>query len=284
MCLDGGRISFTLTQPIEKALSITAEFDGAVRMVTLKRLLKERDLLVGATVMEYMRPALVKLYKQGGFDFVYVEYEHGLMDPANLNDFVICARDNGLPVVMKTPDLYRHLIGKILEAGISGIQLPRTESASDVTRFIELSKYPPEGTRAGVTGMASADYVPLHALDHMKKLNEELAIIAHVETRAGLENIEEIVACPGVDVCYVGTFDLSIELGTPGELNSPVVIHAMERICNACQESEVVVGSNGLDPETIVELRRLGVRFFEGPSEISLLRDGIRSFTQSLES
>ena len=165
-------------------------------MVTLKRLLKEKDLLVGATVMEYMRPALVKLYKQGGFDFVYIEYEHGLMDPSTLNDFVICARDNGLPVVMKTPDLYRHLIAKILETGISAIQLPRTESASDVTRFIELSKYPPEGTRAGVTGMASADYVPLPAIEHMKKLNEELAIIAHARRARGWRTSKKLSPAP----------------------------------------------------------------------------------------
>jgi 2-keto-3-deoxy-L-rhamnonate aldolase RhmA len=74
-------------------------------MTSLKQLLRDKDVVVGATAMEFLRPALVKLYKHAGFDFIYLEYEHALMDPSAFNDFVISAQDNHLAVVAKTPDL-----------------------------------------------------------------------------------------------------------------------------------------------------------------------------------
>ena len=68
---------------------------------------------------------------------------------------------------------------------MSGIQLPRTNSAADVARLVDFSKYRPAGTRAGVTGIASTDYAYVPAVEHIKRLNEELAIVVHVETREG---------------------------------------------------------------------------------------------------
>lgn len=249
-------------------------------MTSLKKLLRKKDVVIGATTMEWLRPSLVKLYKQAGFDFIYLEYEHCLMNPTVFNDFVVSANDNGLPVVAKTPDLLRHIIAKILETGISGIQLPRTNSKLDIAKLISFSKYPPQGTRAGVTGMASTNYAHVPAVQHMKELNDELAIIAHVETAEGLQNIEAIVAQPGIDICYVGTFDLAIELGVPGEMNSPVVLKALDRICAACKKHDVVVGANGSHPETIRLLRKKGIRFFEGPSELDFVRRAAKQFMQ----
>ena len=241
-------------------------------MTSLKQLLRSKDVVLGASTYEWLRPALVKIYKQAGFDFIYLEYEHCLMNPTAFSDFVVSANDNDMPVVAKTPDLLRHIIAKILETGLSGIQLPRTNTAQDIAKFINFSKYPPLGTRAGVTGMASTNYALVSAVEHMKKLNEELAIIAHVETAEGLENIESIMAEPGIDICYVGTFDLAAELGVPGEMNSPVVLKALDRICAACNKNNVVVGTNGTHPETVRMLRQKGIRIFYGPSELDFVR------------
>jgi len=249
---------------------------------SLKQLLREKDTVIAATVMEFLRPSFVKLCKYAGFDLVYLEYEHALMNPAAFNDFVVSARDNGLPVVAKTPDLIRHLLGKILESGVAGIQLPRTNTAADIAKLVDFCKYPPTGTRAGVSGMASTDYLHVPAEEHLRRLNDELCIVAHIETREGLKNIDEIVSNPHVDICYVGTFDLAIDLGTPGDMNSPVVLEAMDRICEACLRHGVVPGANGSDPETIRALRAKGVRFFEGPSDLDMIDRYGRDFMASL--
>ena len=98
----------------------------------LKRALQSGKTLVGGMLTEYARPSLVKLYVNAGFDFLYSEYEHGFFDPTTLADTVFCARDNGLPVIAKTPQLERAEVAKLLECGIVGIQLPRSDSVRSV--------------------------------------------------------------------------------------------------------------------------------------------------------
>ena len=85
-------------------------------------------MLIGPLLEEYARPSLIKLFRHAGFDFVYIEYEHTFFGLPNLADTILSARDNGLPVIAKTPQLERQEVSKLLEAGVVGIQLPRTET------------------------------------------------------------------------------------------------------------------------------------------------------------
>ena len=114
----------------------------------LKARLKAGEVLIAGIVSEYARPSLVKLYGQAGFDFVYIEYEHIYFDPTALADTVLAARDAGLPPIAKTPQLERAEVAKLLEAGIVGIQLPRTESREQVEELRGYLRFPPVGTRA----------------------------------------------------------------------------------------------------------------------------------------
>ncbi len=94
----------------------------------LKERLKGGDVLIGGMVSEYARPSLTKLYQMAGFDFLFIEYEHTFFGPSDLADAVLAARDNGLPVISKVPELERAEVAKLLECGVVGIQLPRTET------------------------------------------------------------------------------------------------------------------------------------------------------------
>src|SRR5438132_7668804 len=118
----------------------------------LKARLRTGPPLVGGILTEYARPSLVKLYRQAGFDFLYVEYEHIFFGPAALADTVLCARDNGLPVIAKTPQLERAEVAKLLECGVVGIQLPRTESREQLETLRSYIKFAPIGTRAIAPG------------------------------------------------------------------------------------------------------------------------------------
>ena len=127
----------------------------------LKARLKAGEVLIAGIVSEYARPSLVKLYGQAGFDFVYIEYEHIYFDPTALADTVLAARDAGLPPIAKTPQLERAEVAKLLEAGIVGIQLPRTESREQVEELRGYLRFPPVGTRAVAPSLGNSDYVPV---------------------------------------------------------------------------------------------------------------------------
>ena len=170
-----------------------------------RRRLKSGRLLLGGIVCEYLRPSLVKLYRQAGFDFLYIEAEHTMPFGPALADFIQSARDNGMPVISKVGTIDRGEVTRLLDAGVVGIQLPRTESRSDVERMKDLMTFPPGGTRPGEPILGNVDYAPpTDCAAWQKKADASVVFVAHIETRRGYESAEEIVTSPGVDMVYAG--------------------------------------------------------------------------------
>ena len=241
----------------------------------LKGALKEGRILLGGMLSEYARPALVKLYVHAGFDFLYIEYEHGFFDLATLADTVLCARDNGLPVIAKTPQLERAEVAKLLECGIVGIQLPRTETRADVECLLDYLKFPPRGTRAIAPGYGSSGYAqPADWSVWMDEQDQETALVVHIETRRAYENAGEIVSTPGVDMVYVGPGDFSIEMGHPGNYDHPEVRGPMEEILQLCAEHGVPFGTSVSGSAAAGEWIARGARFFETVDELTLIAEG----------
>ena len=89
-------------------------------MNPLKQKMANGQLVVGLTIVELFRPSLVKLYANAGSDFLYIENEHGMLDPTSWADSLLCARDNNLPVIAKTPYLDRGAVVKFLDTGTIG--------------------------------------------------------------------------------------------------------------------------------------------------------------------
>src|SRR5262245_56332727 len=127
-------------------------------MNSLKSMLRENRVLVGMTAQHVTAGWLAKLYKCSGTDFIYVEYEHGFFNEAELPDFVLACRAEGLPVVAKVPECSRTHVAKLLECGVIGVQLPWTESREQIDRLVSYVKFPPLGIRAVAPGMGNCDY------------------------------------------------------------------------------------------------------------------------------
>ena len=187
----------------------------------LKARLRAGDIQIGGILDEYARPLLVKLYQQAGFDFVYIEYEHGMYSPTALADTVIAARDVGLPVIAKTPQLERQEVAKLLEIGVVGIQLPRTETREQVETLHSYLKFPPLGTRAAAPGRGSSDYIqPADWPAWMAEQDAETTVVVHIETKLGYDNAQEIVGTPGVEHGVRGSQRFLHRDGTSGCLRS----------------------------------------------------------------
>ncbi|MEW6752714.1 MAG: aldolase/citrate lyase family protein [Candidatus Latescibacterota bacterium] len=243
--------------------------------------LQGSDVLLGGMVLEYLRPALVKIYARAGFDFIYVEKEHAFLEGPGLADFVLCARDNGLPVISKVGELNRAEVARLLEAGVVGIQLPRTQRREDLLTLVDYVKFPPVGSRAGAPCYGNADYAwPADHRRWLRGANQATLVVAHIETVAGYENVEAIVTTPHVDMVYVGPYDFSISLGHPGEYDHPEVRQAMRRILQVCRRHNVPFGTTASGARAAARWVKAGCRFFEVVDEISLIDAGARRTVQ----
>ena len=240
----------------------------------MKGRLQAGEVLLAGIIAEYVRPSMMKFYQQSGFDFVFIEYEHVYFDPPGLADTVLAGRDSGLPVIAKTPQLERAEVAKLLECGVVGIQLPRTESRKEVETLLSYMKFPPAGTRAMASGYGNSDYV--RAGDRrvwMAEQDAESTLIAQIETKAGYERAEEIVSTPGVDMVYVGPGDFSVEMGQPGNAEHPDVRGPMEEILELCKKYKIPFGTTAANMEAAQRWVSKGAVFFETSDERSLIVD-----------
>jgi 2-keto-3-deoxy-L-rhamnonate aldolase RhmA len=246
-------------------------------MNSLKAMLRENRVLVGLSVQHLTVPWLAKLYKTSGSDFVFIDYEHSFMNEADLAHFIFTCRSFGLPVVAKTPECSRTHVAKLLEAGVIGIQLPWTESREQIDRLVSYVKFPPLGIRAAAPGMGNCDYNLLTSgRDLIDRGNRETVVLAHVETRRGIEGLDAILENPHVDILFLGTYDLSVSYGRPGELQHPDVTAAVEIAIAAAKKHGKAVGMYVPDAKAATHWIAKGMTFFETACEVDLIDAGAR--------
>ena len=242
-----------------------------------RRRLKKDEILLGGMVTEYLRPSLAKIYANAGYDFVFVEKEHMFFDGAEMTDFVLSARDNGLPVISKIGELNRAEVARLLDAGVVAIQLPRTESSEEIAELASYAKFPPVGTRAGAPCYGNVDYWwPEDDAQWLRKADQSTLIVAHIETAEGYANAEAIITAPHLDMVYVGPYDFSIAMGHPGQYDHPRVRRAMGEILDLCQRHDVPFGTTPSGSRAGNDWIGRGCRFFELGSEQGLIADGAR--------
>jgi 2-keto-3-deoxy-L-rhamnonate aldolase RhmA len=247
-------------------------------MKSLKLMLKENRALVGVTTQHITAPWLAKLWKNSGADFVYVEYEHSFMNEADLSSFVLCCRSEGLPVVAKVPECSRTHVAKLLECGVIGIQLPWTESREQIDRLVSYVKFPPLGIRAAAPGMGNCDYnLRTSGRELIEVGNRETVVLAHVETRTGIEHLDAILSHPQVDILFLGMYDLSISYGQPGDFAHPDVAAAVEQALAAAKKHGKVAGMYVPNARAASPWIPRGMRFFETASEVDLIDAGARA-------
>ncbi len=241
-----------------------------------KQRLQSGDVILGGIVFEILRPPVVKLYRQAGFEFIYADNEHVLMSGLpTMADFVLSARDNGLPVVAKVPEQGRAETARLLEAGVTGIQLPRTETRQDLETLIDFMKFPPVGTRAAAPLYGNVDYVwPADNQKWIQDANDSTVVVAHIETVKGFEDFESIVTTPHLDMVYLGALDFSIAMGHPGDPDHPDVRGPMEQVLDLCVRHNVPFGTTASSTQAAARWISRGARFFEVIDELSLIARG----------
>lgn len=241
---------------------------------SLKQLLNEKEVVVGLMVQQVFAGWIAKVYADAGADFIFLEAEHCVPSGPDLGNLILASRLCGLPVVAKSSYVDRGHICKLLDAGVIGIQLPMSETADQLKEVVSYCKFPPVGTRAAAPGMGNTDYEPVGYNAWLKQANEETTVIAHIESRTGLERIDEILQVPGVDIMFIGVFDLSVSLGRPADFKHPDTVKAIERLLAAAKEHGKIAGMYVPDYDLAQPWIKHGARFFESGGDIGFVSRG----------
>jgi 2-keto-3-deoxy-L-rhamnonate aldolase RhmA len=214
-----------------------------------------------------------------GFDYLFLDMEHGSLDLARVRETILAARAYGVAPIVRVPEVQYHFVTRALDAGAEGIMVPRVESAKQCEDLVRFSRYTPEGERgistfAGHNRFRAIADVP----GFLASRNREILLIAQIETRAGFERREEILSVPGIDACLVGTGDLAMSMGYAGQANHPEVQGAAEQVMADCRRKGVVFTVPLRSPEEVDRWHAKGVRMLSLSSDGGFLAAGARQF------
>jgi 4-hydroxy-2-oxoheptanedioate aldolase len=188
-------------------------------VVTLSERLNSGEVLVGSFV-GIAHPVVVEIAGCSGLDFVIVDMEHTCIGIETVENMVRAASWAGIEVVVRIPRIDEALIGKLLDIGAAGIQVPQASSREYVCRAIAATKYPPSGSRGYMPVCRASRFMQMGSEEYIRKSNSETLVVAQVEGKEGLSAIKEILQTKDLDVVFLGPYDLSMSLEYLGKCNT----------------------------------------------------------------
>lgn len=185
-------------------------------------------------------PLGAELMAHQGFDSLTVDVQHGMFGVETALAMLQAISTTDVMPLCRAPAGDAAIVGKLLDAGAYGIVCPLVDTAEEAAAFVAACRYPPSGGRSFGPVRAQLYGGP----DYFERADETVLTIAMIETRRGLDNLEEIVAVPGLDATYIGPGDLAIALGHAPRFDEPAaeVIEAIERIRKVTQAAGLAAG------------------------------------------
>ncbi len=206
----------------------------------LKQKLKNGEAALGMFIT-CDSPDLVEIVGLTGFDFVILDTEHGPLSVETTQDLIRAAELRGLTPITRVTENTETTILRSLDVGTHGIQVPQVNDKTIAEGIVNSAKYFPSGNR-GLALARSANFGLMNPMEYFEKSNEETLIVAHCENKKGLDNLEEIVKVPEIDVIFLGPFDMSQSLGIPGQIQHPKIEEAAEKVLRLSKEAGKAAG------------------------------------------
>jgi len=247
-----------------------------MRPNTIKSQLAAGNVPLGTFVFEFNTPGIARIIAEAGADFVVFDMEHTGWSVETIRTLLATTRSTSLVPLVRVPATEYDFIARVLDAGAMGIMVPMVESAEQARTIVASAKYPPVGRRGAAFGVAHDDYTGGDIVEKIASANREGLLLAQIETVAGLKNVDAIAAVPGIDVLWIGQFDLSISMGIPGQFTNPELIAAMDQVIAACAKHGKVAGIMAPDLATGRDLLKQGFRMISYSGDLWVFQTALR--------
>ncbi|CAN5444467.1 aldolase/citrate lyase family protein [soil metagenome] len=237
----------------------------------LRQTLKRGELVTGTMVREMRTPAVMQIMAGAGFDFVLLDLEHSVFGMETTADLIRQARAVGLCTIVRVPEIQKHWISRILDAGADGLMIPYVETVEEARRIIDFAKYPPMGRRGLGTQIGHTDYLAGESDSLIETKNRETIIVCQIETPLGVKNIDEITSVAGVDYVIIGPNDLALTMGLAGQITSDAVFAQIQRVIDVCKSKNMPAGIHVGNQKLIERCMQAGMRLIAYSTDVGLL-------------
>ena len=254
-----------------------------MRSNTVKTRLAQGETLFGTMIFEFLSPGLPKILANAGSDFVFYDMEHSGFSVSDMKtQFALCA-GAGIAPFARPPGKSYQFTARLLDVGAFGMLYQMVESAEEARELVRWTRYPPIGDRGAIFGGAHDDYTYGSMADKIEAAHERTMVTVLIETKAGLENIDEILAVDGVDAAHLGHADLSLSLGLAGQFDHPDMQRGMDQIAETCAKYGKTAATLAPNLEWGEDFINRGYRMVSYSYDMGLMMDGLSAGISGLK-
>jgi 4-hydroxy-2-oxoheptanedioate aldolase len=247
---------------------------AVIRNVAREKL-EQGHLSLGVGIRMTRSVEIAKAMTVAGFDWLFLDMEHGVMSLEACAQIATAALDAGITPIARVPNGEYSIATRALDNGVLGIVVPHVDTAAEAREVVDKLKYPPIGHRSmgGIGphyGLRSASTGEAAAA-----MNAANLTIVMLETPTAIHNAAEIAAVPGVDVLLIGTNDLCAEMGIHGDFGNEKVVEAYKTVIAACKQHGKFPGMGGVYTEALLSRYiELGSQFILAGQDAQFLNAG----------
>jgi len=255
---------------------------ASMKSNAVKQKLLRGGTSLGTFVFEFNTTGVARLAAEAGAEFVVFDMEHTGWSVETIRLLLATTRGTPLMPAVRIPATEYHFVARVLDMGAAGIMIPMCESAEQARCLVQSAKYPPVGRRGAAFGIAHDDYTAGDLAEKIASANRETLLIAQIETQAGVENVEAIAAVEGIDVLWIGQFDLANSLGLPGQFEHPRFLECEARVLDACRAAGKVAGIMAGDVPSGRRLLERGFRMLAYSGDLWIYQAALREGLSAL--
>ena len=240
-----------------------------------KRKLQEGDIALGFGLHHLRSSAAPMLAAAAKHDYLMMDMEHGAFSVQEATQICIASLAAGLPAIVRVCAGALDEGTRLLDNGALGIVVPHIDTRKQAQKVADAFHYPPIGHRSWGGPPPAYAYMAPHVSEAQKAINDEVLTIVMIESPEGVKNADDIASVDGIDVLLIGSFDLTSEMGIPGQMGHQKLIDAVQIVADACRKHGKTLGVGGINDD--VDARRyigMGSRFLSSGNDHSFMISG----------
>jgi 4-hydroxy-2-oxoheptanedioate aldolase len=241
-------------------------------------------LSLGVGIRQSRTVDIGKIMAASDYDWLFIDI-HNSMDVDTASQISVAAQDAGICPIVRVPDFAHHHATRVLDCGAMGIVFPHVDDAYTARKLVSYCLYPPKGHRSMTGSLPQLNFEKLPIPEVAKIINESMLVVIMLESPTAIDNVEEIASIPGVDVILIGTNDLCMEMGIPGDYSNPKIKEAYKKVIAACNKYNKTPGMGGVyNEELMSEYITMGMRFILSGSDLSFMMMAAQQRSKNLRS
>jgi 4-hydroxy-2-oxoheptanedioate aldolase len=248
----------------------------------LKSTIEKQGYVIGP-FMKLDSPTVVELAGLAGFDFVIIDMEHGPLNLLVAENMIRAAHLRNMIAIIRVGENNPLMISRALDIGADGVQIPQISNALDAVRAVQASKFYPEGERGVCRYVRAAEYTHLPKAKYFVQANHDTSVIIHIEGQEGFKNLDEILQVDGIDILFIGPYDLSQSLGVPGDVENPKVVAEVTRIINKASEFGKIIGIFTEDVSSARNYISRGIQYISYSVDVGMILNQFQSIASEIK-